>query len=56
MFQERIEFIQRNFGSLFSQDSDAIFFNPETSSNCLSLSLDKLVAYQTIFPDFYQIK
>ena len=56
MFQERIEFIQRKFGRLLSQDSEVIFFNPETPSNCLSLSLDNLVAYQTFFPVFDQLK
>ena len=56
MFSERIEFAQRKFGSLFSQDSEAIFFNPETPSHCLFLSLDKLVAYQTLFPVVDQLE
>ena len=56
MFQERIEFVQRKFESLFSQDNEVIFFNPETPSHCLSLSLDKLVAYQTFFPVFKQLE
>ena len=56
MFPERIEFVQRKFGSLFYQDNEAIFFNPETPSDCLSLSLDKLVAYQTLFPVVDQLE
>ena len=56
MFSERIEYAQRKFGSLFSQDSEAIFFNPETPSHCLSLSLDKIVAYQTLFPIVDQLE
>ena len=56
MFTERIEFVQRKFGSLFSLDDEVIFFNPETPSNCLPLSLDKLVAYQTFFPVVAQLE
>ena len=56
MFSERIEFVQRKFGPVFSQDNEAIFFNPETPSHCLSLSLDKLVAYQTLFPVVDQLE
>ena len=56
MFQERLEFIQRKFGRLFSQDNEVIFFNPETPSHCLSISSEKLVAYQTFFPVFDQLK
>ncbi len=56
MFSERIEFVQRKFGSVFPQDNEAIFFNPETPSHCLSLSLDKLVAYQTLFPVVDQLE
>ena len=56
MFHERIKFIQRKFGPLFFQDNEAIFFNPETPSHCLSLSLDKLVAYQTLFPVVHQLE
>ena len=56
MFSERIEFVQRKFGSVFPQDTEAIFFNPETPSHCLSLSLDKLVAYQTLFPVVDQLE
>ena len=56
MFSERIEFVQRKFGSLFSQVDEAIFFNPEMPSDCLSLSLDKLVAYQTLFPVVDQLE
>ena len=56
MFPERIEFVQRKFGSLFSQDNEAIFFNPETPSDCLSLTLDKLVAYLTLFPVVDQLE
>ena len=56
MFSERIEFVQRKFGPLLSQDDEAIFFNPETPSDCLSLSLDKLVAYQTLFPVVDQLE
>ena len=50
MFSERIEFVQRKFGPVISQDNEAIFFNPQAPSHCLSLSLGKLVAYQTLFP------
>ena len=50
MFSERIEFVQRKFGPLFSQDNNVIFFNPESPFQCLSISLDKLVAYQTFYP------
>ena len=56
MFPERIKFVQRKFGPLFSQDNAMIFFNPETPSHCLSLSLDKLVAYQTFFPVVAQLE
>jgi len=56
MFTERIEFVQRKFGSLFSLDDEVIFFNPETPSNCLPLYLDKLVAYQTFFPVVAQLE
>ena len=56
MFPERIKFAQRKFGSLFSQDSDVIFFNPETPSHCSPFSLDKLVAYQTFFPVVDQLE
>ena len=56
MFSKRIEFAQRKFGPLFSRDSEAIFFNPETPSHCLSLSLDELVAYQTLFPVVDQLE
>ena len=56
MFSERIEFVQRKFGPVFSQDNEAIFFNPQTPSHCLSLSLDKLVAYQTLFPVVDQLE
>lgn len=50
MFPERIEFVQREFGPLFSQDNNVIFFNPGLPSHCLSISSDKLVAYQTFYP------
>ncbi len=50
MFSERIEFVQRKFSPLFSQDNEVIFFNPETPSHCLSFYLNKLVAYQTFLP------
>ena len=56
MFTERVEFVQRKFGSLFSQYDEVIFFNPETPSNCLPFSLDKLVAYQTFFPVVTQLE
>ena len=56
MFPERIEFVQRKFEPLFSQGHEVIFFNPETSSHCLSLPLDKLVAYQTFFPVVDQLE
>ena len=56
MFSERIEFVQRKFGPVFPLDNEAIFFNPETPSHCLSLSLDKLVAYQTLFPVVDQLE
>ena len=56
MFSERIEFVQRKFGPVISQDNEAIFFNPETPSHCLSLSLEKLVAYQTLFPVVDQLE
>ncbi len=56
MFNERIEFVRRKFGSLFSRHDEVIFFNPETPSNCLSFSLDKLVAYQTFFPVAAQLE
>ncbi len=56
MFPERIKFVQRKFGPLFSQDNEVIFFNPEKPSHCLSLSLDKLVAYQTFFPVVDQLE
>jgi 16S rRNA (guanine1207-N2)-methyltransferase len=56
MFSERIEFVKRKFGPVFSQYNEAIFFNPETPSQCLSLSLDKLVAYQTFFPVVDQLE
>ena len=50
MFSERIEFVQRKFSPLFSQDNEVIFFNPETPSHCSSFYLNKLVAYQTFLP------
>ena len=56
MFPERLEFVQRKFGPLFSLDNKVIFFNPETPSHCLSLSLDNLVAYQTFFPVVDQLE
>ena len=56
MFTERVEFVQRKFGSLFSHYDEVIFFNPETPSNCLPFSLDKLVAYQTFFPVVTQLE
>jgi len=56
MFTERIEFVRRKFGSLLSRDDEVIFFNPETPSNCLPFSLDKLVAYQTFFPVVAQLE
>ena len=56
MFPERMKFVQRKFSSLFSQDNEVIFFNPETPSHCSSLSLDKLVAYQTFFPVVDQLE
>ena len=56
MFSDRIEFVQRKFGPVFAQDNEAIFFNPETPSHCLSLSLSKLVAYQTLFPVVDQLE
>ena len=56
MFSERIEFAQRNFGPLFSKDNKVIFFNPLIPSNCLSLSLENLVAYQTFFPIVNQLE
>ena len=41
MFSERIEFVQRKFGPLFSQDNNVIFFNPGSTFQCLSISLVK---------------
>ena len=56
MFPERIEFLQRKFGLLFSQDDKVIFFNPESVTHCLSLSFDNLVTYQTFYPVVDQLE
>ena len=56
MFPERIEFLERKFGTLFSQDIKVIFFNPESVNHCLSLSFNDLIAYQTFFPVVDQLK
>jgi 16S rRNA (guanine1207-N2)-methyltransferase len=56
MFPERIEFLQRKFGLLFSPDDKVIFFNPESVTHCLSLSFDNLVTYQTFYPVVDQLE
>ena len=56
MFTERIEFVERKFGSLFSHDDQVIFFNLEKPSNCLPFSANDLVAYQTFFPVVAQLE
>ena len=56
MFPERIEFLERKFGTLFSRDIKVIFFNPESVNHCLSLSFNDLIAYQTFFPVVDQLK
>ena len=56
MFPERIEFLQRKFGLLFSPDDKVIFFNPESVTHCLSLSFDSLVTYQTFYPVVDQLE
>ena len=55
MFTERIEFVQRKFGSLFSLDDEVIFFNPETPSNCLPF-FEQFVGISNIFPVVAQLE
>jgi 16S rRNA (guanine1207-N2)-methyltransferase len=56
MFPERIEFLQRKFGLLFSQDDKVIFFNPESVTYCLSPFFENLVTYQTFYPVVDQLE